>query len=275
MESTNKINTRPVDPKPSSTILLVRDNPSGNNVEVLLIQRQHSMSFGGAYAFPGGKIATEDYSPNFFSLSNGPNDQVASLLLGLPKDGLSYFIGCIRECFEETGVFLASKTIDSPFKFIKYLDIPKFRTYQWQLNIEDITLETICLRENIVLATNQLTYVSHWITPKTEKIRYTTRFFLAPMPPDQEEKHNNSETLRGLWIRPEEALYEHEHGKFNMFMPTIVNLQKICGFKSTEQLMNTKSRQQAEGIKSIEPKVLFKNGKRTVFLPNQPGYDDL
>ena len=45
-----------MDPKPSSTILLVRDNPYGGNIEVLLMQRRHSMSFGGAYAFPGGKL---------------------------------------------------------------------------------------------------------------------------------------------------------------------------------------------------------------------------
>ena len=100
-----------MDPKPSSTILLVRDNPYGGNIEVLLMQRRHSMSFGGAYAFPGGKLEKEDCSPNLFQCSNGPNDQVASRTLKVAHGGLSYFIASIRECYEETGILLATNCL--------------------------------------------------------------------------------------------------------------------------------------------------------------------
>ena len=34
-------------------------------------------------------------------------DSEASRKLGIKKDGLAYWIACIRECFEECGVLLA------------------------------------------------------------------------------------------------------------------------------------------------------------------------
>ena len=45
---------------PAATVLLVRDAGSGVGLEVLMIQRGHGTSFGGAWAFPGGVIEVDD-----------------------------------------------------------------------------------------------------------------------------------------------------------------------------------------------------------------------
>ena len=52
--------------------------------------------------------------------------------------------------------------------------------------------------------------MSHWVTPKIEKKRYTTRFFIAQAPQNQEAVHDGKESINSLWIKPEDALKEME-----------------------------------------------------------------
>ena len=262
-----------MNPKPSSTILLVRDNPYGGNIEVLLMQRRHSITFGGAYTFPGGKTEKADCAPNLINISNGPSDPIASRTLKLSQGGLSYFIASIRECFEETGIFLAVKNYENSYKFVDHRDIATLSAYRSKLNDGKISLETICVEQNIILATNRLIYVSHWITPQSEKKRYSTRFFLAPMPSGQIALPDGLEAVRTLWIEPERALQKHECGELKMFIPTIVNLKQISGFTSIQQLLDNKAEADSSRIFAIEPKLVFNDGKWTAILPDQPGYD--
>ncbi len=49
----------PAEPRPSSTVVMLRDGPEG--MEVLLVRRNPSIAFyGGAWVFPGGKVDPED-----------------------------------------------------------------------------------------------------------------------------------------------------------------------------------------------------------------------
>ena len=96
----------------------------------------------------------------------------------------------------------------------------------------------MCASEGIYLATDRLAYLAHWITPKIEKRRYATRFFVAQAPSGQEGIHDGSESVSSLWIKPEDALKRQEEGSLLMIMPTIKNLQSICGYSNTEELLN-------------------------------------
>ena len=214
------------------------------------------MSFGGAYAFPGGLICEEDYSPNFHHLSCHLADQVPYDITKLNKFVLPYFIGCIRECFEETGVLLATKINHATPEYVDHDQMPGVLAYQENLNQKNTTLSIICLNEGILPAINELTYLGNWVTPECAKRRYSTRFFIAPMPVGQNICAHRSEILNSLWIKPESALDKHFNGAFKMYTPTIKSLQAICGYKSTEELINSKSTILSKKIKTFESQCL-------------------
>ena len=48
-------------------------------------------------------------------------------------------------------------------------------------------------------------YLSHFITPPSSPIRFTARFFLAPVPAGQEPRLLGGEASEGFWIDPAEG----------------------------------------------------------------------
>ena len=263
----------PSSPQPASTVLLVRNLSNHDEVEVLLIERALSTNFGGAFVFPGGTVAVEDHAPSFNEMSNGPNNSDASTVLGIEDGGLAYWVACIRECFEEAGILLAHRNSPGDPPNREDGDIQRFSNYRNKLNQREPIFENMCVEESLVLDTNRLAYLSHCITPKTERKRYTTRFFVTAVPEDQEAVHDGAEAVHSLWIRPEEALRQQKMGKLPMIMPTIANLRQICGFPSTDTLLQEKFAIDSKIIPAIEPKLFKRSGKWVGLLPGEPGYD--
>ena len=97
--------------KPAATVILMRDAEE-SGFEILMVKRSSRSAFGSIYVFPGGKLDQEDSTPELYSYCKGMTDSEASRKLGIEKDGLAYWIACIRECFEEVGVLL-TETNDS------------------------------------------------------------------------------------------------------------------------------------------------------------------
>jgi 8-oxo-dGTP pyrophosphatase MutT (NUDIX family) len=239
-----------------------------------MVERASKANFGGAYVFPGGKVDTEDGRERMEKICSGPTDATASNILGEEKGGLAYWIACIRECFEEAGILIAYRKDGSPFDPETPEENSRFIDYRNKLNSGESILEEMCEKEGITLATNRLAYLAHWITPKIEKRRYTTRFFIALAPSGQEGIHDGSESVNSLWIKPEDALSRHAEGTLLMIMPTIKNLENICGFNNTEELLKDKVTMDSKDIPTIEPKFFIKDGKMTGLLPGDPGYND-
>ena len=261
------------EPKPAATVLLVRD-ASDEGIEVFLMERASSTNFGGAYVFPGGKVDLDDSLDGMDKITYGLSDKEASNILGLESGGLSYWVACIRECFEEAGVLLAYDENHNNLDF-KDKDLrERFVNYRDRLNQRETILKEMCLEENITLSADRLAYVSHWVTPKIEKKRYTTRFFIAQAPQDQEAVHDGKESINSLWIRPEDALKRWEDRTILLIMPTIKSLEMICGFNSTQDLLDNKQNLDAGNISTIEPKFFMENGKLVGLLPGEPGYED-
>ena len=266
-------NEPPEDPKPAATVLLVRDkDPKG--IEVFLIERASKTNFGGAFVFPGGKVDLEDGSEEVEKICKGPSDSAASFTLGVDKGGLAYWIACIRECYEEAGILLAYREGGSPFNPEDINEKNLYIEYRKRLNQGESVLQEMSSNEKIFLATDRLAYLSHWITPKIEKRRYTTRFFVAQAPFGQTALHDGNESINSLWISPEEALEEQKKGNLLMIMPTIKNLETICGFDDTETLLKEKISKNPKDIKTIEPRFFMEDGKLKGVLPGEPGYDE-
>src|SRR5882724_6807006 len=90
-----------VNPRPASTILLLRDAAAKKEVEVFMMVRHYEIDFNsGALVFPGG------------SVDKGDKEIIATPALysggeGFDEASLSFRIAAIRETFEESGILLA------------------------------------------------------------------------------------------------------------------------------------------------------------------------
>ena len=244
---------------PAATVLLVRDRNS--TVEVFMIKRAMKTNFGGAWVFPGGKVDSSDDIKNISKYSPLLNDEEASKRLGIKSGGLIYWIACIRECFEESGILLADNEQKKISKdWFKGSDEEIVNQYKKQLlQGKDVFLELID-KFDLTLSTNEIAYISHWITPKIEKRRYSTRFFIARCP-NQLATHDGLEGVESRWLEPKVALDLYKSGEFPMIMPTIKNLELIKDFQDTQTLLLSMNDKLITDIPKVEPVFDVVDGK--------------
>ena len=55
-------------------------------------------------------------------------------------------------------------------------------------------------------ATEPLVPWAHWITPSVEPKRFSARFFVLELPPGQEPRFDEAETVDQAWVSPSDAL---------------------------------------------------------------------
>ena len=249
----------PATPVAAATVMLVRDSPEG--VEVFLMERSGFGAFGGLHVFPGGKIDATDAEARWTDLAEGVEPATANATLGLESGGLDYWVATIRECFEEAGVLLATRADGRLLPLTDPDRRARFAAWRARLNAgEKGAFEAMCKEESLRLATDRLAYVSHWITPVTERKRFNTRFFLARAPSKQEALHDGFETVESAWIRPDSALDRWKRGDLNLISPTFTNLQGLVGYDSTESLLRAKRAVDPATIPVILPKVRPREG---------------
>lgn len=223
-------------PLPAATVTLVRDSARGP--EVLMMQRNLKSGFvPGAHIFPGGALDKEDEAPELHALCAGVTDEVASEALGVNGGGLAYWAAAIRESFEEAGVLVAYDESKQVIALDQPARADKFRRHRHVLNAGERGFIDIMREEGLTLATDQLVYFSHWITPVSAPRRYDTRFFIAVAPEAQEPLHDNQETISHLWVRPSDALDRHRENQFSMRLPTIRTLEEFAAFDRVGTLM--------------------------------------
>ena len=256
---------------PAATVLLVRD--CSNVLEVLMVKRSKRPPFGNLYVFPGGKIDESDKDLNITNFCNGLNDEQASIKLGVDEGGLSYWVACVRECFEEVGILLAIKNNGEELD-LNGADKYKFDNYRRMLLENKISLLEICKKENLSLNLNNIEPFSHWITPEIEIKRFDTRFFIAYIPANQTERHDGNELTDSVWISPNKALDRSLNGEMPMIMPTISNLQQCLEFDSGQKLLEHQSKLTNDDIPSILPKFFKNEGKWVGLLPGDEDYDN-
>lgn len=255
--------------QPAATIIVARDSADG--IETLMLLRNPKSDFvGGVYVFPGGMVDDIDRHPEMVSVCQGLSDNEASECLGMPQDGLAYWVAAIRECFEEAGILIA---VDKRGEFIsldKTDTAARFLGYRNALFEGRTDLMEICRTEGLRLAVGRIAYFSHWITPEVSPRRYDTRFFVGISPARQEGFHDKTETIAHTWIRPEDALTQHKQGEFKIILPTIKHLEALSGIDNTEDLM-AMARARRD-IPTIMPKIVVdEKGVRPV-IPGDPDY---
>lgn len=257
-------------PSPAATLILLRDHPV-SGLEIMLIQRHRASKFAaGDYVFAGGKVEPADTSPEAIARCTGLDAGRAAEVLGLPSDGSQapgYWIGAIRETFEEVGVLLAYGLDGRPAR----LEPSRVGEYRRACQADHRAFWDMLRAEDLRLAADQLVYVAHWITPEERPLRFDTRFFAAPMPAGQAAVADDNEIIDVRWLSPAEALAARERGEISMRLPTMRNLKLFDGAASTAEALR---RLRGRPIEMIRPRLVAGpdgTPERTL-LPGDRGY---
>jgi 8-oxo-dGTP pyrophosphatase MutT (NUDIX family) len=252
-----------VTPRPASTILLLRDARTANEIEVFMMVRHYEIDFNsGALVFPGGSVDRND------------NEIIARPELyaggeGLDAASLSFRIAAIRETFEESGILLARpKGSDRLVDARRAAEIEA--THRAALNERKTTFLDVLAQNDLWLALGELVPYAHWITPEGMPKRFDTWFFLAAAPPDQLGAHDGRESTDSIWVSPREALQGGESGRFKLPFPTTRNLIRLGKQASVKAVL-----EDAKGrdIVTVMPVMTRLNGGRQLRIPLEAGYD--
>jgi 8-oxo-dGTP pyrophosphatase MutT (NUDIX family) len=254
--------------KPAATVILMREAKKGD-FEIFMVKRSSRPPFGSLYVFPGGKLDPEDSDNDLYPCCEGMDDAAASRQLGIKDNGLSFWIACIRECFEEVGVLLAN-----PNDSIMH-DSENLNKMRRKLNNKEITFKDICMSESLRLRAKNIVPCAHWITPAIEPKRFDTRFFLAKVNSEQLATHDGFELTESFWIKPMDALKKFQNGEMNMILPTINNIEKLAEFSSSTEAFNYFNDLGNNAIPAILPKFIKRDGQWIGFLPGEEGYENV
>jgi hypothetical protein len=115
--------------------------------------------------------------------------------------------------------------------------IDRFSKARHQVHEGNTSMMQLCDDERLRLITDNIHYVSHWITPLGEARRFDTRFFVARAPEGQEPLHDDSETIASLWVSPADALARQQSGDLAMMPPTIRNLEFLLPHGTTDDAL--------------------------------------
>ncbi|MGO0576478.1 NUDIX hydrolase [Ornithinimicrobium panacihumi] len=212
-------------PKPSSTVMLLREASSGEGVEVFVLRRASSMPFApGMIAFPGGGVDARDADPDVPWA--GPSPQEWAGRLGTEEAvARELVIAAAREVFEECGVLLAGPDAGSVAADLTDLSWGRERA---ALLDRRQSFGEMLTRLDLVLRTDLLALRAHWTTPLCEPRRYDTRFFAARMPQGQVADDLSSEAERVEWATPQALLRADEEGREILLPPTRVMVEQLA-----------------------------------------------
>lgn len=205
----------PAEPRPASTVILLRDSPHGP--EVYLLRRQLTMAFAaGMTVFPGGRVDPTDSS--IADSWSGPPPEWFGERLGCSADtAAAYVAAAVRETFEESGVLLAGPSDESVVGDTTGDDWEADRV---ALESRELGFADFLHGRGLVLRADLLGAWAHWITPEFEPRRYDTRFFVAALPAGQVTRDVTSESDQVAWMLPAEAVRAVEAGEMLMLPPT-------------------------------------------------------
>ena len=226
--------------------MLLRDTADG--LEVFMLRRNNALVFAaGNYVFPGGRVDERD---------------------GGGLDG--FMIAAVRECFEECGVLLATDATGTMIE-----DGHPALAERLAVEHGDVDLRELVARHSLQLATDQLVFCAHWITPKGEPRRYDTRFFVMASPPGQTWQHDDNEAVASQWIRPADGVAAYERGEMRLMPPTIDRLRWLSGFGDVASALADARTVGTPPV--ILPKGVFAEDGRLLqlLLPGDDGYDAL
>ena len=229
----------PAPVRDAATVMLVRDGADG--VEVFLFRRVASMVFAaGMHVFPGGRVDAADGDPDL--PWEGPEPAVVGAALGASPDAArSLVAAAVRETFEECGVLLAAPPGGGPVGGL--VDVAGgWDAVRREVLEQRATLGDVLRGHGLVLRADTLTPWARWVTPPGEVRRYDTRFFLVPMPPEQQAHDLGGEGEHAQWVPAREAVRRWQAGEAAMLPPTITTCEELAAAPDVAALVATPRR---------------------------------
>src|SRR5262249_12555568 len=149
--------TAPAVARPAAVLVLARDLSEGG-LSVFMVRRHTRIEFmPDVFVFPGGSVPTDD-------IALEPEPDRALMHPDDPSTvGGGFRVAAVRECFEEAGVLLARRRSSGSDPAAE--DAQTFDRYRSALHNRTIGFAEIVRREDLMLATQELIYWAHWITP--------------------------------------------------------------------------------------------------------------
>jgi 8-oxo-dGTP pyrophosphatase MutT (NUDIX family) len=178
----------PVTPRPSSTVLLVRD---GDPWELLMVQRPGGADFAPcAFVFPGGAVHDDDRT--------FPDELRAA---------------AVRELFEEAGILLVQDAAaDDPARVRVLVE-------------QGSSFAEALRRAGVTPDFDSLVMFARWVTPAMLRRRFDARFYLARMPDGQSVSPQEGEVVDWRWVSPRRAL---ESAELNLVYATRAVLESVA-----------------------------------------------
>lgn len=255
----------PVRPRPSATVAIVRNGVEAP--EVLMVRRRAGDAFGESYTYPGGVL--DDNEPDARQFAAGRTAGQVDGLLEVASGGLDYLSAVVRELFEETGILLAKHDNG---------DWPNssstFSEFRAQVDRCELPWSEFLEAHNLRIACDKLHYFAFWVTPVTLPKRWSTRFFLAELPPRQEAIHDGKELTDSRWITAKAALAEQARGELNLPHPTIRTLEQLAPHNSIDALFSWADEHAAHGVPRFTSVRIEVDGKTHWLDPGDPGYPE-
>ncbi len=265
-----------VQPRLASTIMLLRDRDAGQGIsteaatqarflEVFMVRRVIQSDFmPDVYVFPGGSVSAGDLEAErtegvCASIAPSQADPEGRTIVSMGVRAAA-----IRELFEEAGVLLAHR--DGQTLAINADDAPRFEQYRQAFQQRQGDLIAMARAERLTLATDQLQYYAHWITPEGMPKRFDTHFFIASAPEQQEAEYDRLETSEGAWVNPGEALAGYKRGEFPLVFATIRQLQDLAAFSSVREALEYTA---THYVPTRIPVLVQENGTTQVYLTEE------
>ncbi|MEM7408010.1 MAG: NUDIX hydrolase [Pseudomonadota bacterium] len=243
----------------AATVLLVRDGPDG--LEVFMVVRHHEIDFAsGAMVFPGGSVDAADSDPRVRALSDGVD--------GLDDAALSVRVAAAREAFEECGVLYARENGSDAL-----IDGARAQAlgarYREALEQGEVSMADVAEREGLRLALGELEHFAHWVTPANMPKRFDTHFFVSAAPADHELRHDGTESVDSIWIRPADACAAADAGERTIIFPTRLNVEKLGQSPTVEAALGAA---RSAPVVCVRPEVEKTENGRILHIPAEAGY---
>ncbi|MFJ1707839.1 NUDIX hydrolase [Kitasatospora sp. NPDC088346] len=213
----------PATPKPSATVVLLRDGGSaaGAGPQAYLLRRRTSMAFaGGMYAYPGGGVDPRDAEADLRWA--GPTPAEWAQRLGTDVSAAQAVVcAAVRETFEEAGVLLAGPDAET------MAEPRDWSVERAALEAHELSFGEFLSKHGLVLRSDLLGAWARWTTPAFEERRFDTWFFVAAMPAGQDAAAHVGEADEVAWLSPTEAVEGYEAGRIGMLPPTVTVLREL------------------------------------------------